>query len=123
MIGSTILFVPELPAERSGLFERIVENEEFEKIELDYLTSLDFTIITQKNNTDWNSGSTPILLRQDEDGGLVVYHISKAGLTAVLEFEGELENVDKETLDSDLAKLREFTAEHGLDNLYEYVAF
>ena len=121
MTGSTIVFIPELPQDRSNLFERVVENEEFEKIELDYLTSLDFAIITGENNTNWNSENNPIVY--DEDDGLVISHISKIGLISVIEFKGELENIDKETQNSDIVKLKEFADKYGLDNLYELVTF
>ena len=98
MTGSTIVFIPELPQDRSNLFERVVENEEFEKIELDYLTSLDFAIITGENNTNWNSENNPIVY--DEDDGLVISHISKIGLISVIEFESFTSN-PIESIESD----------------------
>ncbi len=49
MLGSTIIFIPELPEDLSDLYERIVENEEFETLDLDCLSSLDFAIITGKD--------------------------------------------------------------------------
>jgi hypothetical protein len=121
MTGSTIVFIPQLPHDKSNLFEKIIENEEFEKIELNCLTSLDFAIITRENNTNWNSENNPIVY--DEDGGLVISHISKIGLVSVIEFKGELENIDKTTQNSDILKLKEFADKYGLDNLYELVTF
>ncbi len=81
MVGSTIVFIPELPQDVSNLFERIVEDEEFEKIELDYLTSLDFAIITGENNTNWESENNPIFF--DEERGLAIIHIPKIGLVSI----------------------------------------
>ena len=121
MTGSTIVFIPELPDDKSNLFERIVEEEEFEKIELDVLSSLDFAIITGESKTNWNSENNPVVY--DEENGLVICHISKTGLISVIEFEGELESTDKETQESDLLKLKEFADKYGFENLYELVTF
>jgi hypothetical protein len=121
MAGSTIVFIPELPQDVSNLFVRIVENEDFEQIELDCLTSLDFAIITGEENTNWDSEQNPIVF--DEDRGIAIIHISKIGLISVLQFKGELEDIDKEKQIKDIAKLKEFTDKYGLDNLYELVTF
>ena len=96
MLGSTIVFIPELPEDLSDLYERIVENEEFETLDLDCLSSLDFAIITGKDNTKWNSVKDPVLY--NEEAGLVICQISKTGLISVIEYKGDLENIDKETL-------------------------
>lgn len=121
MIGSTIVFIPELPQDKSTLFDRIVEKEEFKKIELDYLTTIDFEIITRQNNTNWHSENNPVFY--DENNGLVICHISKIGLTTLIEFNGELDNIDKKTLNSDILKLKDFYNQYGGDNLYELVTF
>jgi hypothetical protein len=121
MLGSAIVFIPELPKDVSNLFERITENEEFEKIELDGLTSIDFSVITEENNTSWESDNNPIVF--DEEGGLVITHISKIGLVSVLEFKGELDDVEIETQNSDMQQLKAFTDKFGFDHLYELVTF
>ncbi|MGQ3089197.1 hypothetical protein, partial [Flavobacterium sp.] len=61
MMGSIIAYIPELPEYRADLFERIMDNEEFEKIELDYLTSLDFAIINTIAGTKWESKHNPVV--------------------------------------------------------------
>jgi hypothetical protein len=121
MLGSTIVFIPELPEDLSNLYERIVENGEFETLDLDCLTSLDFAIITGKDNTKWNSVKDPVVY--DEEAGLVICQISKAGLISVIEYKGDLENIDKETQDEDLLKLKEFADKFGYRHLYELVTF
>ncbi|WP_294820376.1 hypothetical protein [uncultured Flavobacterium sp.] len=121
MTGSIIAFIPELPEDKSGLFERIVDNEEFEKIELEYLTSLDFTIINNLAGTNWESENNPVVY--DEEGGLVIVHLDKAGVQSVISFEGELDSVDRETQDADIAAIRAFAQKHGYNNLYEVVTF
>lgn len=73
MSGSTIAYIPELPEDKSDLFERIMENEEFAKIDLNYLTSIDFTIINNLAGTAWESENNPVVY--DEEGGLVIVHL------------------------------------------------
>jgi len=121
MTGSIITYIPELPEDRSDLFERIVDNEEFERIELDYLTSLDFAIINTIAGTKWESKLNPVVY--DEEGGLVILHLAKEGLESVVTFDGELDNVDKETQQADIAMIKTFAEKHGFDNLYEVVTF
>ena len=121
MIGSTIVFIPELPQDLSNLVVRIVENEEFEKIGLDCLTSLDFAIITKESNTKWDSEKNPIIF--DEDSGLAIIHISKKGLASVIQFKGELENIANMLLHKDIAKIKEFSEKYGSENLYELTTF
>ncbi len=121
MTGSIIACIPELPEDKSDLFERIVDNEEFEMIELDYLTSLDFAIINTLAGTKWESENNPVVY--DEEGGLVIVHLAKDGLESVIAFKGELDNVDKETQQADIAQIKAFAEKHGYDNLYEVVTF
>lgn len=121
MTGSIIAHIPELPAEKQDLFERIVENEAFETIELDHLRSLDFAIITGSADMRWESKSNPVVY--DEEGGMVIVHLAKEGLESVIAFEGDLDNVDRETQQSDIARIREFTEKHGFDHLYEVASF
>lgn len=121
MIGSTIVYIPELPKDKSDLFDRIMENEEFEKIELDGLTTLDFSIINMKANTKWQKEKNPIVF--DEDIGLVIIHISESGLNSVINYKGELENVDTETQEADILALKKFVNKHGSESLYELVTF
>ncbi len=121
MIGSTIVYLPELPKDRSNLFESIIENEEFETLKLDALTSLDFAIINAENKTKWENEINPIVY--DEACGFVIIHISKIGLKSVIEFSGSLDNIDKESMESDIASLKIFADKYGVDNLYEIVTF
>jgi hypothetical protein len=121
MIGSTIVFIPELPEKKATLFKRIIENEEFEMIELDALTSLDFSIITMKDDTSWNAPQNPVVY--NEKSGLVITHIDQAGLQSVLAFTGELDDIDAETQQSDIEQLRGFAELYGTDRLYELVTF
>jgi hypothetical protein len=121
MIGSTIVFIPELPKNKATLFKRIIENEEFEMIYLEGLTALDFSIITMQAGTNWNAPQNPVVY--NEKFGLVITHIDQAGLQSVLDFTGELENIDAETQQSDIEQLRGFAELYGTDRLYELVAF
>jgi len=120
-MGSIITYIPELPEDKSDLFERIIDNEEFEMIELDYLTSLDFAIINTTAGTKWESKNNPVVY--DEESGLVILHLAKEGLQSVIAFEGELDNADKETLQADIVQIKAFAEKYGFDDLYEVVTF
>jgi S-adenosylmethionine hydrolase len=121
MIGSTIVFIPVLPKNKATLFKRIIETEEYETIYLEGLTTLDFSIMTMQEGTNWNAPQNPVVY--NEKFGLVITHIDQAGLQSVLDFTGELENIDTETQQSDIEQLRSFADLYGTDRLYELVAF
>jgi hypothetical protein len=121
MIVSTIVFIPKLPENRANLFDKIINQSAFEEIALDTLTSIDFEIITYQANTRWERDTNPTLL--DEESGAILLHISKEGLEAVINFEGELDNVDIEIQKTDIVMLKNFIERFGFDNLYECVTF
>jgi hypothetical protein len=121
MIGSTIVFIPELPKNKKIFFDKIINQRKFDQIWLDALTSLDFEIINYQTNTSWEGENNPVLL--DEENGAVLIHISQEGLKKVIEFKGTLDNVAIETQQSDIAILKNFIDKFGSDNLYECATF
>lgn len=121
MAASIIAYIPDLPEDRSDLFERIVDNEEFEKIELYHLISLDFAIINSHAGSKWESENNPVVY--DEEGGLAIVHLTREGLQSVIGFEGGLDDISKENQDEDIAQIKAFVEKHGYDNLYEVATF
>ncbi len=120
MIGSTIVYIPVLPDDLSNLCERILEDEEFEFISLERLTSSHFYITDEALNSNWDGHQNII---QDMESGYDISRFTREGLDFIFEFEGELEDIDKEVQIEDIAKLKEFANKHGFDNLYELSTF
>jgi hypothetical protein len=121
MLGSTIVHIPTLPKDRNTLFEKIIEEELYDEISLIKLTTLDFSIINIEKGTSWDAPNNPIVF--DEENGVVITHINKDGLNTVLNYKGNLENIEPEILIRDIQTLQNFVNQFGTDNLYELVTF
>ncbi len=90
--------------------------EHFDKVELDGLTTLDFTVLLQGTDLRWGDGE-PVFL--DEANGIVVMKIKPFCLSTVLRKSAE---VDPE-FQEDMEMLRAFLQEKGLNDIYEVSTF
>lgn len=119
MAGSTIIFSPD-ESSLQRLAEDLDNLSDFKHLNLDCLLTLDFSIITTEANTDWVDGE-PVVL--NEEAGLGIFKISKPGIDAVLNFEGELEDQNPEEVMYDIERLRLFIEDYGYDHIYEMASF
>ena len=106
----------------SKLLKKIIDEEAFEQITLDELTTIDFSIITTTNTImRWNPAGDSVVY--DPKKSFVLAYIESEGLRAVMAFGGELQNMNPETQVSDLAQMQAFVVAYDLTPLYELVTF
>jgi hypothetical protein len=117
VLGSTIIFEP-TQAKLKIIADNIEAAYDFEHLNLETLTTIDFISIIGKTGIPWSIGE-PVVLKESEDGGLVVVQISPQGIEYVLSNPGDLNTLQLE----DLTNLKIFTQSFGNDNIYEMVAW
>ncbi len=117
MMGSTLIFQPDVSKLRKPDLDEL---DDMDALDMERLTTLDFTIITGDAEVSWEEGE-PVFL--DEEGGLSILKVSRAGLEAVLNFKGELDDFTKEEVTVEIEKLQEFIDRVGYDHIYELATF
>lgn len=113
-IGST--FISESKPSRLASLSNFDDLEEFQTVELDLMTTLDFQMLVGDGGKKWTDGE-PLLF--DPGGGVAVFKVNPAGLKYVL---GKAKGLEKEQA-ADIRKLAEFVRKHGSETIYEVATF
>jgi hypothetical protein len=114
MTGST--FIHEPSPERFEALKSSDDLDGFERVDLNILTTIDFTEILAESELDWVAGE-PLLY--DEEAGIALFRIDPLGLMSVLDGEHGFGDEGIEDLES----LRVFVDLHGADHIFELSTF
>lgn len=115
MIGSTFIHAVD-GSSLAVLAEDLDRLDEFDRVELDSMITLDFEEICSATGVEWAVGE-PLIF--DEEGGLAVFHVSPRALQQVL---CAVEDSPAEHR-TDLEALRSLLARVGVYNIYELTTF
>jgi hypothetical protein len=117
MAGSTFIYETDEAKFENFDMDRM---DEFDTVDMNFLTTIDFSIITGEAGVNWTDGEP---LKLDEESGIVILRVDEAGLKCLLNFKGSLENIQEEEMKQDIDTLREFISRNGTDNIYELATF
>jgi hypothetical protein len=92
------------------------ELDQFDCLELDYMLTLDFEVLTSEAKLSWAAGEP---VRSDPAGGLAIFKVNPEGLKHIAQLGSSAERHHQ----VDIANVAKFVAEHGTSDIYELTTY